>query len=153
MVNDSIEKSLNLIATTISGEGIRIITEYKTDPTVNGIDTELQQVIINIVNNAKDVLSDTPPPDPFIKITTDVETKCAVIRIEDNGGGVPEKIIDKIFDPYFTTKGAKGTGIGLNLAKLIVEESMKGKIRLKNTDRGALFIIELPLIASDKSSV
>jgi signal transduction histidine kinase len=66
-----------------------------------------------------------------------------VLSIEDNGGGIPEEIIDKIFDSYFTTKGEAGTGIGLNLAKMIVEDSLSGNIRAENTNSGAKFYITL----------
>ena len=74
------------------------------------------------------------------------ENNNAIITIEDNGGGIPEDIISKIYDPYFTTKHqSQGTGLGLHMSYKIITESMNGKLYVKNTDVGAKFYIELPL--------
>jgi len=111
-----------------------------TDFTHYGFKTEFQQVILNIINNAKDT---------FVENSTDKPTITFVIRnnhiiISDNGGGVPLRIEYKIFDPYFTTKEeGKGTGMGLYMSKIIIEDNMKGKLYLENTKSGASFHIEL----------
>lgn len=143
--NKAIQKGLAIIATNISGKGIEIVSDYRDDATLNGIDNELQQVVINIVNNAKEVLVETRPENPYIRIRTMVEEGVFRLTIEDNGGGIPNNIIDKVFDSYFTTKGEKGTGIGLNLSKLIVEESFGGTISVHNTEEGACFTVTLPI--------
>jgi len=142
----AIERALSIVSTNISGKGITITTDLQKDATISGIENELQQVILNIVTNAKDILLEKHPKDPFIKISTDTTGNYAVIKIEDNGGGVPEEHMEKIFDSYFTTKGEKGTGIGLNLSKMIVENSMNGKIKVANGAAGAVFTIEVPLL-------
>ncbi|MCV6608142.1 MAG: HAMP domain-containing histidine kinase [Campylobacterales bacterium] len=144
-LNKAIDKSLSLISSQISKRGIALKVEVKEDIMINGFENELEQVVMNIVNNAKDVLVEKSPEKPMIKIDTMVEDDKAILTITDNGGGIPEDIIEKIFDLDFTTKGEQGTGIGLNLAKMIIEGSMGGKISVRNSQERAVFVIELPL--------
>ena len=107
---------------------------------------ELDQVIINIINNAKDVLIQKNIENKKIKLNISKNEDYLIISIEDNAGGVPNDIKDKIFDPYFTTKHqSQGTGLGLSMSHKIVTKSLKGKLYLKNTNIGAKFFIELPL--------
>jgi signal transduction histidine kinase len=83
---------------------------------------------------------------PFIEIRCSHENNMNIIDIRDNGGGITLDIIDKIFDPYFTTKFmSQGTGIGLYMTKMIIEKNMGGMITARNTAEGAEFIIELPV--------
>ena len=124
---------------------IELQTQLEENLEIVGFQNELEQVILNIVNNGKDALLETKPINPKIEIKAFKEKEFKVITIEDNAGGVSEDIIDKVFDSYFTTKGDKGTGIGLNLAKLIVQDSLNGEISVKNTDKGALFTVKLPI--------
>jgi len=142
-ISHAIDKSLEILEDNITSKGIKIKINYKKDSEVMGIESELQQVILNILTNAKDAIVEKQPQEKQICITTLEENGSAVIEIEDSGGGIPKEIIGKIFDSYFTTKGEKGTGIGLNLAKMIIEESFGGKISVVNTERGAKFRIEL----------
>jgi len=108
---------------------------------------ELTQVLINIFNNAKDILVEQEvDDDKWIKADLiQIENK-AIITIEDNGGGIPNNLISKIFDPYFTTKHqSQGTGLGLYMSKDIIEKHLHGKLSVKNSENGAIFSIELPL--------
>jgi len=114
---------------------------------LEGFKNDLSQAFMNIVNNAKDAINAIQKNDPSYKgsITIRiVKTPVKKIVIEDNGGGIPEEIIDKIFDPYFSTKFAsRGTGMGLYMAQMIIEKYHNGSIRVENTQKGARFIIEL----------
>lgn len=129
----SIQLINNSITLSISGEDIKVVNYAN----------EFEQVILNIVANAKDVLIERDVKERKINIELFEENGYAVIKIYDNGGGIDNKIIQKVFDPYFSTKGDKGTGIGLNLSKMIIEESMKGKITVYNDSEGAVFEMKI----------
>jgi len=106
----------------------------------NGLQSEFQQVILNLINNAKDILIEKTIKNPTINITIKDKT----IFIEDNGGGIPQDIINRIFEPYFTTKEqGKGTGMGLYMSKMIIEDNMGGELSVVNSDVGARFRISL----------
>ena len=110
------------------------------------IDWELSQVIINIISNAKDILLEKNIKNAWIKIDCIKEENKAIITIQDNGGGISNDILPKIFDPYFTTKHqSKGTGLGLHMSQRIVQENLNGNLYVKNTTDGAKFYIEIPL--------
>jgi C4-dicarboxylate-specific signal transduction histidine kinase len=106
---------------------------------------EYQQVILNILKNAKDVLIDKNIKNPTIKISATEEINHVILYIEDNGGGIEVEPKGKIFEPYFTTKTqSDGTGIGLYMSKIIVDKNMKGRLRVKNTNLGAKFAVYVP---------
>jgi C4-dicarboxylate-specific signal transduction histidine kinase len=112
--------------------------------TAFGYPNEYSQVILNILNNAKDVIMERMVTAPRIRIRAFVEEGRSVVTIGDNGGGIGEDILPKIFDPYFSTKEVgKGTGIGLYMSKVIIEQNMEGALTVRNIDGGAEFRIEL----------
>jgi len=101
-------------------------------------------VLLNLLNNARDAFIERAIADPQVTITICSEDGCAVITVADNAGGIPEEIIHKVFDPYFTTKGPQqGTGVGLFMSKTIIEKNMGGRLTAQNRDNGALFRIEV----------
>ncbi len=118
---------------------------------LDGYQSEFKQAILNIVNNAKDAIIEakeksipTSDENGLIEVNAKKTGDKLIIRISDNGGGIPEDIIDRIFDPYFTTKEqAKGTGIGLYMSKVIIENNMGGRIYAENIKGGTRFTIEL----------
>jgi C4-dicarboxylate-specific signal transduction histidine kinase len=94
--------------------------------------------------NARDVITEREIESPQIKIIIEARDCTVFITISDNAGGIPENIINRIFDPYFTTKGPQqGTGIGLFMSKTIIENNMGGKLSVQNTAKGAEFRIEV----------
>ncbi|MBF0338779.1 MAG: hybrid sensor histidine kinase/response regulator [Nitrospirae bacterium] len=118
---------------------------------VYGYPNELKHVFMNIINNAKDAIvsrkqGNTPgcPTDGLISILISTEYDSIVVRISDNGGGIEETVMDKIFEPYYTTKDQAGTGIGLYISKLIVVKNMRGRLYAENNEIGATFTMELP---------
>ena len=117
---------------------------------VYGFKNEFMQVIINLINNAKDTMVDRNIKNRHIMIIGKQKQDKVILTLSDNAGGIPEEIIDRIFEPYFTTKEeGKGTGIGLYMSKMIIEENMHGQIRVKNNNKGAEFSM---ILKSDKGS-
>lgn len=131
---------------TSSAENIVITTDIRSRATICGHMNELSQVMLNILNNARDVLRERGVAEPAIVVSVTSTSNENQIRVTDNAGGIPEQIIDRVFDPFFSTKGAAdGTGLGLYMVKSIVEKSMKGTVSAGNSAVGAEFCITLPL--------
>ncbi|MEI7817945.1 MAG: ATP-binding protein, partial [Desulfuromonadales bacterium] len=102
------------------------------------------QVLLNILSNAKDVLVERNIAEPSISISISRGINCSVVSIADNGGGISADIMPRIFDPYFTSKEkTKGTGIGLYMSKIIIEQNMGGRLTAKNIEGGVTFNIEV----------
>lgn len=111
----------------------------------DGYANEFKQVVLNIINNAKDAFDGKSVKNRKIIMTANCVNSTIIFTITDNAGGVSEDILPTIFEPFVSGKGDKGTGIGLSLAKTIIEENMSGSISVKNVEDGAQFIIELPV--------
>ncbi|MDP3130560.1 MAG: GAF domain-containing protein, partial [Bacillota bacterium] len=115
---ETVEYTLALINDSFTGNNIRIETEVRDDPTVLGFRNEYSQVVLNVINNARDTLIDRKIPSPWIKIRIFREEAKSVVLISDNAGGIPDEIMDRIFDPFVTTKDASmGMGIGLYISR------------------------------------
>ena len=142
LVIDAVSSAINIVKATLKYHNIEISFSINLDYKINGYKSEYSQAIVNIISNAKDILIDRKIKNPKIKIYLDIKEEIKLC-IEDNAGGVDKKIIDKIFDPYFTTKYDYGTGIGLYMTKLIIEEKMNGNINVKNYNEGAIFSIKV----------
>lgn len=114
--------------------------------TSEGYPNELQQVFINLLTNSKDAILENGEENGKIKAGIFVEGHYVVIEVKDNGGGAKDDVLQKVFDPYFTTKEeGKGTGIGLYMAKMIVEKNMDGMIDATNEGGGLKVTVRLPL--------
>jgi PAS domain S-box-containing protein len=143
LIITAITNALNIVNSTLKYHNINIEIACDIEYKIYGYKNEYAQAIVNIVSNAKDILIDRKVKDPKIKIYIDESSDKPILCIEDNGGGVEEDIINKVFEPYFTTKRDYGTGIGLYMTKLIIEEKMNGFISVKNTNNGALFSLKV----------
>ena len=147
VVQECIGQALSIVDGTLKDNDIEVKKSYvDLDPILlNLISGELSQVIINIMNNAKDILIENEIEDRWIELCIEETSEEVIITIEDNAGGVPENIITKIFNPYFTTKHeSQGTGLGLHMSYRIITESLKGLLSVINTKNGAKFNIKLP---------
>lgn len=141
-----VDECLVIMGKSLENQNIELIKFYKSDRSLLIYSRELLQVIINILKNAKEALLENRKTDRKIIIRI-FETKIYLqIDIIDNAGGITDKIQQSIFEPYFSTKDKKsGTGLGLYMSKIIIEEHMNGKLRIKNTSDGAQFSIILPI--------
>jgi len=141
-----LEQTLNIMGKSLSYKNIKLKTDYHFETPLTTYPNELTQVFLNIIKNAQDILLENQIEYPVITITGRDEGQYQIVEISDNAGGIPLEIIDKIFEPYFSTKGEKtGTGLGLYMSKLIIEKHCKGELKADNIENGALFTIRLPL--------
>ena len=153
-LSTTINNFLHIIESTIKKDSINIILDLEKDIKIDGYPNELIQCLINIFNNAKDALEEIKQENPLIFISTALQSNIITISIKDNAGGIPQNIITKIYDPYFTTKHkSQGTGLGLHMTYKLIDEGMHGKIEAQNVEfgyeniiyKGAEFIISLNL--------
>lgn len=153
-IKESLEKIDDLVKYSLKNNYITIIKEFE-DVYVELNENKLTQVIINIFNNAKDAIvkNNVDTDERVVCITLTKDEQNAIIRIKDSGGGIKKDIIDKIFEPYFTTKNKSiGTGIGLYMSHQIITKHFHGTIDVTNTSftyngkelKGAEFIITIP---------
>lgn len=141
---ESVNNSIKIMEATFKNNDVKVIFDHGKDIIVPGYKNEFSQVLLNIFKNVKDEIELREIKDGKLMISLSEKGEKAVLVIEDNAGGIPEDIIDRIFDPYFSTKEEfGGTGIGLHMSKNIIETNMRGSIRVENTGKGARFIIEL----------
>jgi signal transduction histidine kinase len=143
---DQINSTINIISGGLKAHDIKLDIIIQKNPTLVGFKNEYSQVLINIINNAKDILVQRNVENPYIKISIYEKEKNIITTIEDNGGGIKTTPIEKVFDPFFTYEKINGSGIGLFMSKLIIENNMNGKLQVENTAKGALFTISIPKI-------
>ncbi|WP_323587097.1 HAMP domain-containing sensor histidine kinase [Aliarcobacter butzleri] len=140
LVKDSIQNALTILNPDLQKDSINLNLKFETfeDIKIFGVKNELSQVILSLVSNSIDALKNRHNP----KISINVVSSSAevIIEILDNAGGIKAKNLKKIFEPYFSTK-EEGTGIGLYLSKIIIEESFGGKLQVQNIKDGAKFSI------------
>ena len=153
-LQENIDSFLHLVEGTIKNNNIILVQDIQKDIEINGYENELLQCLINIFNNAKDALVEKNIEQKYIFINTWQEKDMGVVQIKDNAGGIPDDIISRIFEPYFTTKHqSQGTGLGLHMTYNLILKSMKGNIEVSNvyykynneSYTGAEFTITLPL--------
>ncbi len=145
----ALRETLALIESSFKNNQITVAVDVEQDGKILGFPNQYAQALLNILANAKDALKERHVADGRIAIRLTAENGEIRLAIEDNAGGIPPQIVDKIFDPYFTTR-EKGTGIGLYMTKMIIEKNMNGKILVQNTARGAQFIFVTPMATEEE---
>lgn len=146
-LNESVQQSVQLLSGMLESHHIAINVEYsERELDVYGSTGEFKQVIINLLNNARDALIEKNPHNPAILIRIFGDDTYGAVTIQDNGGGIAPEVIERIFEPYFTTKEeGKGSGIGLYMSYAIIRTKMGGMIEVSNVENGTLFTLTLPL--------
>ncbi len=146
-LNDAIDKALLFTEAALRFETVDVHVRVDSGLLVTGYQNEFSQVLMNILNNATEAFKERKTKEPTVLIEAFGENGKAVVSITDNAGGIPEALVGRIFDIYFTTRECKGgSGIGLYLSKTIIEKNMGGTLRVENTEYGARFRIELDLV-------
>ena len=137
-----ITSTLTIIKTSIENKRIKIIIDMDEDIEFTTYVNEVQQVILNLLKNAEDILIEREIQKPIIWINSTFKNKSLILTIKDNGGGIADNILTKVFEPYFSTKKDKnGTGLGLYMSKTIIDNHCNGKISASNDKDGAIFKI------------
>jgi signal transduction histidine kinase len=147
-VVDTIRESISILQAQFKNHSIDLKFDTEDEIKIFNYPNELKQVFLNLLNNSKDAILEIKATDKnFFGVIEVIVIKLedgVQIDIIDNAGGIKDDVMDRIFEPYFTTKEqGKGTGIGLYMSKLIIE-NMKGSIYCKNSNNGAIFTIILP---------
>ncbi|MDD2790148.1 MAG: PAS domain-containing sensor histidine kinase [Sulfurimonas sp.] len=149
-VHKCVERILKMLDGQLRSSKIVVSLDIQSDCTFYGVENEFEQVLIILLNNAIDAIKTQQKKNVITQGEISVSCKLfdakGVIELQDNGGGIDPKIHDNIFEPYVTTKeSAYGTGIGLYIAKNIIESRMRGSLEVENIDKGSCFIIKVPL--------
>ena len=135
-----IDSVLNIVEASLLSKNIVIKKNLVSEKFFSTYSNEIKQVLLNLIKNAEDILIEKEIKNPLIIIKTEGN----ILSIEDNAGGIPNEIISKIFDPYFSTKLEKnGTGLGLYMSKTIIEEHCEGTLGVQNSNEGAIFTITI----------
>lgn len=146
-IEEAIDKGVSLLRKQFEQSSIVIEIKNKCKRTLlYTYKNELMQVLLNILHNSKDAFEANDMKNKKIIIDCTKDDENLIIKIEDNAGGIPEDVISKMFEPYFSTKKEKnGTGLGLYMSKIIINRHLEGSIFAKNIDKGASFTIRIPI--------
>lgn len=140
-----IEEVASLVAPMLKSKKIALEVTVTGEGTVTTLPNELKQVLLNIINNARDAIVQHAAEKSLICLEAECDDTRARIAVTDSGGGIAPEVIDRIFEPYFTTKfESQGTGVGLYMAKTIVEKHLGGTLQVENAAKGACFTLLLP---------
>jgi signal transduction histidine kinase len=143
-INDIVVNTVEMLNPVLRKYSLHVSFDNEIKVYTNGFPNELGQALVNIINNAKDALIENDVAKKKIEITLEQIDNEIRLKIKDNAGGIAEDIIEKVFNPYFSTKLAKeGTGLGLYMTKLIIEDHIGGSITVSNCEKGACFEIIL----------
>ncbi|MBF0565458.1 MAG: HAMP domain-containing histidine kinase [Nitrospirae bacterium] len=143
-LSSAVVESLSLLESELKGNNIKVKSEISGDGIIRGVPGNLSQALIKIITNSIDNFKERKTSDKTIAISLKKDDPSGIIAltISDNGGGIDEDIIDKIFDPYFTSNfKVKDKGLGLYIVKNVIEEEFHGRLTVKNNEEGAEFTI------------
>ena len=142
LVNDIVKNALKIIEDELKSRHIEIILNLNSSTKLETYKNELQQALLNIIKNAEDALVENEIKNPIIQIESEEDHDFIYLHVKDNAGGINKDIQDKIFEPYFSTKGKNGTGLGLYMSKIIIEKHCNGKLSFKDIENGTLFTMQ-----------
>jgi len=149
----ALDDAMLVMQGTIQRHAIKLVVDIKDEVCIKGYLSEFSQVLINLLNNSKDAFNQNKTNNRVINLEIKkFDENYAIISFKDNAGGINKDVLDKIFEPYFTTKHASmGTGLGLYMSRMIIQNSMGGTLEVKNHDNGVCFYIKVP-VCRDKET-
>jgi len=142
---DAFNRALSMLEQSFKSKSIEIKLNIDDLESIYCYENEVIQVLLNLLKNGEDALIEHKISKPKIEVFINKGDDTQSIIVADNAGGIPDNQLEKIFDPYFSTKSKNGTGLGLYMSKTIIEEHCQGALTAYNTDQGACFIIKLPI--------
>lgn len=143
-VAEAVHDAAFIVEAALKNNNIGITIDATPGLTASGFPSQYSQAVLNLLANAKEAILDKSVANGQIRVVLREDGGNAVLTVEDNGGGIAEEVLPRLFDPYFTTK-SQGSGIGLYMVKIIIERNMEGKISAANIDNGACFTLSIPL--------
>jgi signal transduction histidine kinase len=143
-VATSVRDAVFIVEASLKSNHIELTLDAPSGLTASGFPGQYGQAVLNLLVNAKEAILEHRQSGGRIRVLLEQKDGRAVLDVEDNGGGIPVNILPQLFDPYFTTKD-QGTGIGLYMAKMIIERNMEGTISAENIEGGARFVLSIPL--------
>jgi signal transduction histidine kinase len=145
-ISDAINRATKLLTLSHKKNSIEIIIDIERNIELYSYQSELIQALLILMNNSIDAIIINKVDNPKILINSRIEKSNIIITVEDNAGGIPLDIIEKIYNPYFTTKHeSKGTGLGLYILTMLIEKSMQGVVTIENVNEGVLSTLSIPI--------
>lgn len=143
-IQEACQEALTLAHASLKHQHIEVFFSYTQNLWAVGYPSAFAQVVLNVLQNAKDAHAHQGTKAPWIKIDVVREEEQVCVRLSDNAGGVDKEVMGRLFEPYVTTKKGSGTGLGLYMAKMIVEKHLGGNIEVANGEEGAVFTLRIP---------
>ena len=143
-LNELVQRTMKIIGLSLQKQDIELVKEFGELPPLELFPNEVQQALINLFKNAEEALEESGIDKKRLIVRTYAQQDKQILEVQDNAGGIPEDVVDQIFFPYFSTKNKlNGTGLGLYMSRMIIEDHLGGKLTVVNKDGGACFRVEL----------
>ena len=143
-LNELVQRTVEIIGLSLQTQNIELVKEFGELPQLELFPNEVQQALINLLKNAEEALEESGIDKKKLILRTYAQQDRQILEVQDNAGGIPEDVVDQIFFPYFSTKNKlNGTGLGLYMSRMIIEDHLGGKLTVVNKDGGACFRVEL----------
>jgi signal transduction histidine kinase len=143
-IKELFDRVLSFIEPRAKKANVRVYVRGAKESEINVYVNELIQVLLNLLNNAIDAYEKSPHEKKEIIITVEKKDDKLLISVSDEAGGIKKEHLSRLFEPYFSTKGKNGTGLGLYMSKMIIEKHFGGDIRVNVKDGGTEFVVEIP---------
>lgn len=143
-IHELLMRAVNFCVSRVKENNIQISVNVENNIKIKTYANEFVQVILNILNNAIDALNEFRNGPPVISVNVTSENKLVYIKISDNAAGITSENLIKLFEPYFSTKGKNGTGLGLYMSQMIVQKQFSGDISVQSSSKGSSFTIKVP---------